>query len=63
MPLKTAGFPEDLQDFTGKGRYSEWRFVYIPAAQPQGVMIQTQSVPPGMGQPNAEGQPPIVGNP
>jgi type II secretory pathway pseudopilin PulG len=61
-PLKTAGFSDDLQDFTGKTRYSEWRFVYTPSAQ-QGVMNQTQSVPPGTGQPTAEGQPSPPGNP
>lgn len=43
MPLKTAGFPEDLQDFTGKGRYSEWRFVYTPTTARQGV----PPLPPG----------------
>ena len=55
-PLKTAGFPEDLQDFNGKARYSEWRFVYTPATQ-QGVLNQPQSLPPGMKQPAAGGQP------
>lgn len=30
-PLKKDGFPEDLQDFTGKTRYSDWRFVYTPS--------------------------------
>jgi len=55
-PLKTAGFPEDLQDFNGKARYSEWRFVYTPAT-PQGVLNQTQTLPPGMQPPSAGGQP------
>jgi len=61
-PLKTGGFSDDLQDFTGKTRYSEWRFVYTPSAQ-QGVMNQAQSVPPGMEQSTAAGQPPPPGNP
>jgi type II secretory pathway pseudopilin PulG len=52
MPLKTDGFPEDLQDFTGKGRYSEWRFVYTPASQ-QGATDTKQSLPPGTAQPGA----------
>lgn len=55
-PLKTDGFPEDLKDFTGKGRYSEWRFVYTPSTQ-QGVLNQAQPLPPGMEQPGGGGQP------
>jgi type II secretory pathway pseudopilin PulG len=30
-PLKTDGFPDDLQEFTGKTAYSDWRFMYKPA--------------------------------
>lgn len=29
-PLKTENFNEKNQDFAGKGKYSEWRFVYRP---------------------------------
>ncbi len=73
-PLKTVGFADDLQDFTGKTRYSEWRFVYTPSAQPGVVTPQSvppgmgltaggQPPPPGMGQPTAGGQPSPPGNP
>lgn len=55
MPLKTDGFPEDLQDFTGKGHYSEWRFVYTPTSQ-QGATDTKQSLPPGTAQPG-DGEP------
>lgn len=57
-PLKTAGFPEDLQDFTGKGRYSEWRFVYTPAAATQGVPAKAPALDPTQVQPNVGGEPP-----
>jgi type II secretory pathway pseudopilin PulG len=57
-PLKTAGFPDDLQDFAGKSRYSEWRFVYTPSKQQQGVLNQPQPLPPGKRQTGAGGQPP-----
>ena len=33
MPLKTSGFPDDFQDFNGKSRYCEWRFIYTPTTQ------------------------------
>lgn len=49
-PLKTAGFPEELQHFADKGSYSEWRFVYTPstpAAQPPGTTVVTPPLPPG----------------
>ncbi len=31
--LKKDGFPTALKDFTGKGGYSEWKFVYAPSEQ------------------------------
>jgi len=45
-PLKTGGFPDDLQDFTGKTRYSEWRFVYTASAGPQGAVQSPQGAMP-----------------
>ncbi len=62
VPLKTDGFPSDLQDFTGKGRYSEWRFVYTPTLQ-QGGTNTKQSLPPGTVQPGGGGQPPLPTKP
>ncbi len=29
-PFKTGGFPEELKEFAGKERYSEWVFLYNP---------------------------------
>jgi len=34
-PLKRAGFPADYEDFEGRERYREWRFVYAPPAPPE----------------------------
>ena len=34
-PLKRAGFPANYEDFEGKERYREWRFVYAPPAPPE----------------------------
>jgi type II secretory pathway pseudopilin PulG len=31
-PLKQTGFPEELKDFEGKTRYSEWQFIKEPTA-------------------------------
>lgn len=31
--LKKEGFPSALNDFTGKGGYSEWKFAYAPPEQ------------------------------
>jgi type II secretory pathway pseudopilin PulG len=31
-PLKRAGFPLKYEEFKGAARYSEWRFMYVPAA-------------------------------
>lgn len=36
-PMKSAGFPDDLADFSGKTRYSDWQFVYTPSRQTQDV--------------------------
>lgn len=57
VPLKTAGFPDDLQDFTGKGHYNEWRFVYTPATQQQGMPNNQQALPPGTVPPGGGSQP------
>jgi type II secretory pathway pseudopilin PulG len=62
-PLKTAGFPDDLQGFNGMTRYSEWRFIYTPSAQQQGTSDQTPSLPPGTAPPVPDAQPPAPGNP
>lgn len=43
MPLKKDGFPDDLQDFTGKTRYSDWKFVYKPST----TTSQTGGLPQG----------------
>ena len=48
-PLKMGGFPEELKEFEGKGRYSEWVFEFAP--QPA---IPGQQNPPGA-RPPAEG--------
>jgi type II secretory pathway pseudopilin PulG len=37
-PLKTSGFPDDLKDFSGKTKYSDWRFVYTPTTPTQGAI-------------------------
>ena len=31
-PIKQADFPKGLEDFAGKTRYSDWKFVYQPGA-------------------------------
>lgn len=41
-PLKTAGFPDDLQTFTGKTSYSEWQFVYANPVQAQSSSSRVQ---------------------
>jgi len=55
-PLKTDGFPDDLQDFTGKTAYSDWRFVYKPSTTATSPLNQmptpvnpppTPNLPPG----------------
>jgi len=35
-PLKRAGFPPGLEDFSGAARYRDWKFVYAPAGQNRG---------------------------
>ena len=29
-PLKKEGFPSEISQFTGKEKYSEWKFIYYP---------------------------------
>jgi type II secretory pathway pseudopilin PulG len=37
-PVKQAGFPEELKDFEGKTKYSEWQFIKVPTpAAPAGL--------------------------
>jgi type II secretory pathway pseudopilin PulG len=44
-PIKQSGFPEELQDFEGKTKYSEWQFIKEPAGLgPQSTPLKT----PGM---------------
>ncbi|MHB8846138.1 MAG: type II secretion system protein [Nitrospirota bacterium] len=43
-PLKTTGFPEELQSFEGKTVYSEWKFVYAP---PRPAQVIRSGIPPG----------------
>ena len=31
-PIKQADFPEELKDFEGKTKYSEWQFIMVPEA-------------------------------
>lgn len=45
-PLKTDGFPDDLRDFAGKTRYSDWRFIYIPSGQTGGQTSQAGGTTP-----------------
>ncbi len=42
-PIKQANFPTGLEDFEGKQRYSEWKFVYQPqtATAQQGAAAGT----------------------
>lgn len=30
VPLKRGNFPEELKDFEGKSKYSDWKFIYAP---------------------------------
>jgi len=34
-PLKQANFPDELNDFEGKTKYSDWQFVYRPQPPPR----------------------------
>jgi len=61
-PLKSDGFPDDLQDFTGKSSYSDWRFIYSPAKQTQGALPKTPALPPET-KPNPFQLPPLPRNP
>jgi type II secretory pathway pseudopilin PulG len=33
-PFKQAEFPKDYAEFTGKAKYSDWKFAYLPAGKP-----------------------------
>ena len=40
-PLKTGGFPDDLQDFIEKQKYSDWKFMYVtPGSKQTGINPQ-----------------------
>jgi hypothetical protein len=47
-PVKTANFPVLYQSFRTAGKYSDWKFVYVP-----GGAVNQPIVPPGTGQPPA----------
>lgn len=42
-PIKKANFPEEYKGFEGKTRYSDWVFEFVPAAQPAGAHLATQT--------------------
>lgn len=51
-PLKTGGFSDDLQDLSGKEKYSDWLFVYVPKGQQQnnkGSKVNNQQTKGNMG--------------
>ena len=61
VPFKQAEFPKDLAEFTGKTKYSDWKFAYMPqgkpgAAPPQGAP-GAPSPQGGPGTPAAQGMP------
>ncbi len=33
-PLKVDNFPDNLKDLAGKEKYSDWKFIFVPAGQP-----------------------------
>jgi len=45
VPLKQANFPDELKDFGGKQKYSEWLFVYKTGATTGSTV--TVGTPPG----------------
>ncbi|HWH46272.1 MAG TPA: type II secretion system protein [Burkholderiales bacterium] len=45
-PLKRAGFPLKYEVFEGKARYSDWQFLYVPAA-PSNQVRRLPVPPPG----------------
>jgi len=49
-PIKQSGFPEDLADFEGKTRYSEWKF----------IKEQTAMTPAGLGPGRIQPPPPKI---
>jgi hypothetical protein len=44
-PLKRAGFPMKYKEFEGTARYSEWRFMYVPAEPANKPAPQPAAVP------------------
>jgi len=47
-PLKTGGFPDDLLELSGKERYSDWLFVYVPPGKTGGTTGGTTGVRGGV---------------
>jgi len=45
-PLKTAGFAVRDSSFEGKTKYSDWQFVYSPAAAPGAKPAATPGAKP-----------------
>lgn len=48
MPFKQADFPKDYAEFTGKTKYSDWKFAYMPQGKPGATPPQGTS---GQGSP------------
>jgi type II secretory pathway pseudopilin PulG len=46
-PIKKANFPEGLESFEGKEKYSDWQFLYDETATPAGT-VTTGTVTPRM---------------
>lgn len=58
VPIKHAGFPKDLESFTGAKSYAEWKFVYqprqssgTPAPRPPGGTVPAPAQLPQFGVP------------
>jgi type II secretory pathway pseudopilin PulG len=47
-PFKQADFPKDYAEFTGKTKYSDWKFAYMPQGKPGATPPQGSS---GQGSP------------
>ncbi len=46
-PMKMSNFPEVIKDFEGKGKYSEWEFVFKKTASPAAGATPAGATPPG----------------